>query len=227
MPELKAILWDHDGTLVETEPYWIEAELELAQRFGVHWTEEDALQCVGSPMRESARRLQEAGVDMENEAIIDWLVDRVIELMDEKGIIWMPGIKRLFDECVEAEIKCAVVSNAWRKVVEKTVSYLPEGSVQFMLTGDEMIAAKPDPWPYAHAASMLGVPVENCIAIEDSLAGTLSAEAAGVAVLVVRGVLQVEPGPLRSRVIDLEDITLDRLQHIVDGNQLELVEAVE
>lgn len=225
MPELKAILWDHDGTLVETEPYWIEAELELASKFSIHWTEDDALQCVGSPMRESAKRMQRAGVRMETDAIVEWLVDRVDELMDEKGILWMPGVQEIFAACAEEGIPCAIVSNAWRKVVEKTVSGLPQDVIKFMLTGDEMIVAKPDPWPYAHAAEVLGVKPENCIAVEDSLAGTLSAEAAGIPVIVVKGVLPVPAGKLRSRVIDLSNITLDDFREIVNGKQLELAEA--
>lgn len=227
MPELKAILWDHDGTLVETEPYWIEAELELTTLHGVAWSEEDALKCVGSPMRESAKILQQAGVQMEIDPIVEWLVDRVDRLMDEKGILWMPGVQELFAECAEQNIPCAIVSNAWRKVVEKTISGLPEASqamIKFTLTGDEMIVAKPDPWPFAHAAEVLGVAPENCIAIEDSLPGTLSAEAAGIPVVVVRGHVPVPAGPLRSRVIDLSDITLDRLQDVVNGTRLELAE---
>ena len=227
MPELKAILWDHDGTLVETEPYWIEAELELAAKFHVTWTEEDALNCVGNPMLETGRLLKAAGIKMEPQEIVDWLVDRVDQLMDEKGIRWMPGVQELFAECAEQNIPCAIVSNAWRKVVEKTAAGLPEGVVKFMLTGDEMIVAKPDPWPFAHAAEVLGVAPENCIAIEDSLPGTLSAEAAGIPVLVVRGHAPVPPGKLRSRVIDLSDINLDRLRDIVNGVQLELVEVSE
>ena len=225
MPELKAILWDHDGTLVETEPYWIAAEIELAQRFDVTWTENDALACVGSPMRESARRMQVAGVRMEIDPIVEWLVDRVCEMMDEKGTLWLPGVQELFAECAEQNIPCAVVSNAWRKVVEKTVSGLPEGAVKYILAGDEMIVAKPDPWPYAHAAEVLGVAPENCIAVEDSLAGTLSAEAAGIPVLVVKGVSPVEAGPLRSRVLDLSDVTLDTMRQVVNGVQLELAGA--
>lgn len=227
MPELKAILWDHDGTLVETEPYWIEAELELATIHNITWTEEDALQCVGSPMRESALRLQLAGVQMEIDPIVEWLVDRVDELMDQKGILWMPGVPEIFAACAAEGIPCAIVSNAWRKVVEKTASGLPAGVVKYILAGDEMIVAKPDPWPYAHAAEVLGVAPENCIAIEDSLAGTLSAEAAGIPVLVVRGVQPVPAGPLRSRVIDLSDITLDHLRQIVNGSQLEVAEVTE
>lgn len=227
MPELKAVLWDHDGTLVETEPYWIAAEIELAHQFGVTWTEEDALWCVGSPMRESARRMQAAGISMEIDPIVEWLVDRVIVMMDEHGIHWLPGVQKLFAECAEQNIPCAVVSNAWRKVVEKSVSGLPEGVVKFILAGDEMIVAKPDPWPYAHAADVLGVPPENCIAVEDSLAGTLSAEAAGIPVVVVRGVQPVPAGPDRSRVIDLSDVNLNRLRDIVGGMQIDLAEVSE
>lgn len=227
MPELKAILWDHDGTLVETEPYWIEAELELAAKFDVTWTVEDALNCVGNPMLETGRLLKAAGIKMEPQEIVDWLVDRVDELMDEKGILWMPGVQELFAECAEQNIPCAIVSNAWRKVVEKTASGLPQDVIKFMITGDEMIVAKPDPWPFAHAAEVLGVAPENCIAIEDSLPGTLSAEAAGIPVLVVRGHAPVPAGKLRSRVVDLSDITLDRLRDIVKGTQLELAEVSE
>lgn len=227
MPELKAILWDHDGTLVETEPYWIQAEQELADLYNANWTHEDAIACVGSPMRESARRMQAAGVQMEIDPIVEWLVDRVAVMMDEQGILWLPGVQELFAECAAQNIPCAVVSNAWRKVVEKTVSGLPDGVVKFILAGDEMIVAKPDPWPYAHAADVLGVAHENCIAIEDSLAGTLSAESAGIPVVVVRGVQPVEAGTQRSRVIDLADISLDRLRDIVNGMQLELAEVTE
>lgn len=227
MPELKAILWDHDGTLVETEPYWIEAELELTAKFNVTWTEEDALNCVGNPMLETGRILNEAGVKMEPSAIVDWLVDRVDHLMDEKGNLWMPGVKELFAECAEQNIPCAIVSNAWRKVVEKTVAGLPQDVIKYMITGDEMVVAKPDPWPFAHAAEVLGVAPENCIAIEDSLPGTLSAEAAGIPVLVVQGHAPVPAGKLRSRVIDLADINLDHLRDIVNGVQLELAEVSE
>ena len=224
MPELKAILWDHDGTLVNTEPYWIEAEIELAHKFDVIWTEQNALDLVGGPMLETGRVLNAAGIRMEPSEIVDWLVDRVDELMDEKGILWMPGVQEIFAECAEQNIPCAIVSNAGRKVVGKTASYLPQDVIKFTLTADEMIVAKPDPWPFAHTAKVLGVAPENCVAIEDSLPGTLSAEAAGIPVLVVRGHSPVPAGPLRSRVDDLSEITLDDLRDIVNGKKFELAE---
>lgn len=218
--ELKAVLWDHDGTLVDTEPYWIEAELALTGLFNVPWTEEDAISVVGSPMAESARRMQVAGLPMEIDDIIDDLCARVITLIDEQGIRWMPGVAELFDEIAAAGIRCALVSNAWRSVVEKTAAALPEGVIEFMLTGDEMKYAKPDPWPYRTAAEALGVPVENTIAIEDSVSGTLSAEAAGMSVLVVPSVADVPDVPGRSRASSLADVNLDTLRAIVAGEVL-------
>jgi HAD superfamily hydrolase (TIGR01509 family) len=218
--ELKAVLWDHDGTLVDTEPYWIEAQLELAARYNVQWTEADSLACVGSPMPLSARRMQDAGVPMGNEEIIVWQCERVIQLMDEKGIPWLPGVSEMFAEIAEAGLRCAIVSNAWRMVVEKTASGLPDGVVEFMLAGDEMVHAKPDPWPYRTAAEALGVPVENAVAIEDSLAGTLSAEAAGMPVLVIPSVIDVPEAPGRSRAQSLADVSLDTLRRIVAGEVL-------
>lgn len=220
MAELQAILWDHDGTLVDTEPYWIESELALAAEHGVTWTEADALSVIGSPMQHSARLMQEAGVPMEIDEIIDELCNRVVRLIDEKGIRWLPGVPELFEEIAEAGIRCAIVSNAWRIVVEKAVAVLPEGIVEFVLTGDEMQVAKPDPWPYQTAAEALGVPVENAIAIEDSLSGTLSAEAAGMAVLVVPSVIDVPDSPGRSKATSLADVSLDTLRGIVAGETI-------
>ena len=220
MAELKAVLWDHDGTLVDTEPYWIEVQLELAAIYGVPWTEEDSLASVGSPMPLSARRMQDAGVPMENEEIIIWQCDRVIELMDRKGIPWLPGVPELFDEIAAAGIRCAIVSNAWRSVVEKTATGLPHGAVEFIIAGDEMVHAKPDPWPYRTAAERLGVAVEHAITIEDSLAGTLSAEAAGMPVLVVPSVIEVPDAPGRSKATSLADVSLDTLRAIVAGEVL-------
>lgn len=222
MTELKGIFLDHDGTLVDTEPYWIEAETILPQRYGAAWTYEQSIACVGSPMPVTAQKMQEAGVPLEIEEIIDDLCNQVIDMMDERGIPWLPGVPELFEEIAAARIPCAIVSNAWRSVVEKTTSTLPEGVVQFILTGDEMLHAKPDPWPYAHAAEVLGVDPAHSVAIEDSEAGTLSAEAAGMPVLVVPGVAPVPDAPGRSRTDSLANVNLDMLRAIAGGEVLEL-----
>ena len=220
MAELKAVFFDHDGTLVDTEPYWIEAEILLPARYGVTWTEADSIASVGKPMPVLAQKMREAGVPLTVEEIIDDLVGQVIAMMDERGIPWLPGATELVGALAEAGIPIAVVSNAWRAVVEKTASALPPGAVQFILTGDEMIRAKPDPWPYAHAAEVLGVDPAGQVAVEDSLAGRESAEAAGMRVLVVPGVAPVPDAPARSRTDSLANITVDDLRAIAAGEVL-------
>jgi HAD superfamily hydrolase (TIGR01509 family) len=142
--------------------------------------------------------------------------------MGEQGIFWLPGVQDLFAQLAEAGIPCGIVSNAWRKLIAITVAGLPPGAVKVSVTGDEMLRAKPDPWSYAHAAELLDIPAENIIAIEDSLSGTLSAEAANMHVLVVPSVTEVPAGPGRSRTKSLEGITVDTLRAIVSGHVLEL-----
>lgn len=220
MAELKAVLWDHDGTLVDTEPYWIEAQDELSRKFGATWTHEDSLSCVGTPMTESASRMKKGGVEMEVDDIIEHLVDRVAVMMDERGIPWLPGVQDIFAEMAEQSIPAAIVSNAYRKVVGKSVAGLPDGVVKVFIAGDDMVHAKPHPWPYEHAADLLGVPIENCVVVEDSLAGTLSGEAAGAPVLVVPSMLPVPEHEGRSFAESLEGITLDTLREIADGHVL-------
>ena len=222
MAELNAIFLDHDGTLVDTEPYWLEAERLLPQRFGVDWGEEDSLAFVGEPMPVLAKQLQAAGVPLTVDEIIDDLVGQVVVMMDERGIPWLPGVPELIEDIAANNIPCAVVSNAWRSVVEKTTSQLPEGVVRFILTGDEMLYAKPNPWPYQHAAEMLGVSPKGQVAIEDSLAGTESAEAAGMNVLVVPGVAPVPDAPGRSRTDSLENVNVETLRAIAAGEVLQI-----
>jgi len=220
--ELEAVFLDHDGTLVDTEPYWIEAEMALPRSYGVNWTEADSLPYVGTPMRGLARGMQEAGVPLGIDEIIDHLVSEVVRMIDERGVPWLPGVPELFEDLAREGIPAAVVSNAWRPVVEKTTSLLPTDVVRFVLTGDEMLRAKPDPWPYAYAAEKLGVSPVGQVAIEDSLAGTLSAEAAGMRVLVVPGVAPVPDAPGRSRTDSLANIDVETLRAIAAGEVLTL-----
>lgn len=220
MAELNAIFLDHDGTLVDTEPYWIEAESVLPQRFGADWSEADSIANVGSPMPALAQKMRDAGVPLTIDEIIDDLVNQVVAMIDERGVPWLPGVPELFEVIAAESIPCAIVSNAWRAVVDRTTSKIPEGVVQFTLTGDEMVRAKPDPWPYAHAAEVLGVDPAGQVAIEDSLAGTLSAEAAGMNVLVVPGVAPVPDTPGRSRTDSLMNVNVDTLRTIAAGEVL-------
>src|SRR4051812_50144490 len=81
-----AVLWDMDGTLVDTEPYWIETEFELAERYGGTWTQADALNLVGNDLLHSGRYIREhMGIDLSPEKIVEELLDGVVRRGEGEG----------------------------------------------------------------------------------------------------------------------------------------------
>lgn len=196
-PQPEAVLWDMDGTLVDTEPYWIETEFELAERHGGTWSTEHALELVGNDLIESGRYIREhMGIDLEPAEIVEQLLDGVVARV-EATVPWRPGAVELLAELLEAGVPCGLVTMSYRRFVAPILAQLPEGSFAAVITGDAVNRGKPHPEPYLKAAAELGVAAEDCLAIEDSNTGARSAEAAGCTVLVVPNHVPVLPGERR------------------------------
>jgi HAD superfamily hydrolase (TIGR01509 family) len=182
---LAAVLWDMDGTLVDTEPYWIEVEHALVEEFGGTWTQEDALELVGNDLLVSAAYLRDHGsVDLEPEVIVERLLDGVIERVLDR-VPWQPGAVELLARLNAESVPCALVTMSYQRFVAPVLAALPEGTFTAVVTGDAVTAGKPHPEPYLTAAAILGVDPRACLAIEDSNTGATSAETAGCRVLVV------------------------------------------
>ena len=101
-----AILFDHDGTLVDTEPVWAAAKVALAADFGGTWTEQDTLDCLGLSMQFTLDRLRERGVDLPDEEINERLVAKVHDALAHQPVEFLPGIERFISEvreCVAIE----------------------------------------------------------------------------------------------------------------------------
>ncbi|WP_437438612.1 HAD family hydrolase [Humibacter ginsenosidimutans] len=180
-----AVLFDMDGTLVDTEPYWMQAETELVHAHGGAWTHDDALVLVGSGLWESARVFQEHGVDMPADDIVATLTARVQEQLDADGVPWRPGAKELLRELRDHGIPTALVTMSVRSMAQQIVSHIPFPAFDVLVTGDEVERPKPFPDPYLDAAKLLGVDPHACVAIEDSMNGLASAVAAGTVAIGV------------------------------------------
>ena len=189
-----AILFDHDGTLVDTEPVWAAAKVALAAEFGGTWTEQDTLDCLGLSMQFTLDRLRERGVNLPDEEINNLLVAKVHETLAQQPVEFLPGIERFLAEVREAQIPAAVVTNATTSVARRTANAAPEGTFSVVIGNDETTHPKPDPQPYLLAAERLGVDPTQCVALEDSPSGVRSATAAGMRVIVVPGELEVPEG---------------------------------
>lgn len=217
----KAVLWDMDGTLVDTEPYWMRAEHELVALHGGTWTHEDALSIVGQPLLVSGARLQAAGVPLEPADIVTWLVDRVNAQLREE-VPWRPGVRELLRDLADAGVPCAIVTMSYRSQAEAVAAGAPDGTFALLVTGDEVTHGKPHPEPYLTAAAGLGVAVEDCVAIEDSPVGIASAVASGAHVLGVEAVVPVEARPGLSRARTLAHVDLATLGRLAAGEVLDL-----
>ena len=192
-----AVLWDMDGTLVDTEPYWVEAEYALAARHGGTWSQEHALNLVGNDLIESGRYIREhMGIDLEPSLIVEELLDGVIASV-ERSVPWRPGAVELLASLHDHGVPCALVTMSYRRFVAPILAALPDQTFAEVITGDAVLYGKPHPEPYLKAARGLGVDPADCLAIEDSNTGARSAEAAGCTVLVVPNHVPVLPGDRR------------------------------
>jgi HAD superfamily hydrolase (TIGR01509 family) len=206
-----AVLWDMDGTLCDTEPYWIETEFALAERFGADWSEADSLSLVGNDLLESGRYIQRRmELSLSPEEIVELLLDGVVARI-EQAIPWRPGARELLRSLEEAGVPCALVTMSWQRFVAPVLRQLPPHTFQAVVTGDQVAFGKPHPEPYQTAAAALGVAPGDCVAIEDSNTGAKSAEAAGCTVLVVENHVPVLDGPRRVRRSTLEGLAADDL----------------
>lgn len=209
LPE--AVLWDMDGTLVETEPYWIESEYELVEQYGGTWSHEHALNLVGNDLIVSGRYIREhAGIDLEPSQIVEELLDKVVARI-EKAVPWRPGAVELLTDLREHGVRCALVTMSYRRFVAPVLAALPEGAFEVVVTGDAVTQGKPHPEPYQKAAGILGIDPTQALAIEDSNTGARSAEAAGCLVLVVPNHVPVLPGERRVLVDTLVGLTAKTL----------------
>ena len=212
MSEPRAVLWDMDGTLVETEPYWIEAEFALAEQHGGTWSHEHALELVGNDLIDSARYIRHhMGIVLEPAEIVEQLLDGVIARV-EQAVPWRPGAVELLDALGERGVPCALVTMSYRRFVAPVLAALPPGAFSAIVTGDAVSQGKPHPEPYLKAASQLGLHPSECLAIEDSNTGARSAEAAGCTVLVVPNHVPVLDGDRRIFVESLAGLAPETLR---------------
>jgi len=180
-----AVLWDMDGTLVDTEPYWMAAEHALVEAHGGVWTDEHAHQLVGNDLMVSAEYLRaHSPIDLTPLDVVRELLASVVASVNEH-VPWRPGARELLESLVAQRVPCALVTMSWESLATAVVSNLPHGSFAAVVTGDVVLHGKPHPEPYLMAARMLGVDIGACVAIEDSPPGVASAVAAGIPTIAV------------------------------------------
>ncbi len=168
-----------DGTLVDTEPYWMAAETSLVESFGGTWTTDQALHLVGFGLDDAARVLQAAGVAMAVPEIVAFLTDEVMRQLREQGVPFRPGAQELLRGLRDSGIPTALVTMSMSRMAREVVDLIDFPAFDLVIGGDDVERPKPFPDPYLQACSLLGVAPGETVALEDSPNGARSAVAAG------------------------------------------------
>ncbi|MEJ2871545.1 HAD family phosphatase [Actinomycetospora sp. OC33-EN08] len=221
MPDLAAVLWDMDGTLVDSEGLWSITMAELAVHLGGELSAATREELTGSSLRRTASTvLREVGLP-DDEAAVDaagrWLVGRTHEVFS-RGLPWRPGAREALAAVRASGVATALVTSTYRKLTEVALDTIGREWFDVTVCGDEVSATKPDPAPYRRACELLGVDPEASVAVEDSPTGTASAAAAGTTVLVVPAGPAVPPGERRVFRDSLEGLTVSDVRLLLSAN---------
>ena len=212
---LRGALFDMDGLLIDSEPVWTIAEIELAERYGGVWDDDIKAQCIGTAMPVSVpRMLRYFGLaDPAPEQVADaynFLTDRMVTLFADAAVP-RPGALELVDALRDLGIPTALVSSSYRVLVDAALKSIGVERFDCTIAGDEVAHRKPHPEPYLSAAAALGVLPGDCVVFEDAPSGIASAEAAGCLAIGIPGHAPLTATADRPLFDSLADIDLDWL----------------
>ncbi len=210
-----AVLFDMDGTLIDSEKLWTISMDDYAAFRGGALSESARASMVGSNMNRSMNLLlTDLGLATGSDdvaAAADWVAGRTAELF-ATGLTWRPGAQELLHAVRAAGVPTALVTSTIRSLAEIALDTLDRENFGVTVCGDEVDGRnKPDPEPYAKAARLLGVDAARTVAVEDSPSGLASAEGAGCLVLAVPCEVPLEAGERRVLRSSLEGVDLDDL----------------
>lgn len=185
-----AVLFDMDGTLIDSEHLWLTAEIQVMDALGGRWTSEDQSHCLGGPLERVADyMIERSGTSASQTDVGRMLLSSMEVILSEAPLVWRPGARELLAETMDLGIPRALVTASWQVLVNALADRMREemGGEPFtaVVAGDHTRNSKPHPEPYLMAAAALDASPVSSLALEDSPTGVQSARDAGCAVVAI------------------------------------------
>jgi len=208
---MSAILFDMDGTLIDSEPLWLQTEIEIMAELGYKWDAQDQINCLGGPRERTEKYMQERSKNIKPYGYFGERLDKVMEHKLATELELIPNALELIAQCVAANIKIALVTASSGKLMNSVLKRFPQGVFDATVSRDDVVKSKPDPEPYLLAAKLLGVDIANCLVLEDSLTGAESGLRSGAQVIGIPHLIEMPDDPNLRVVKSLSDIDLPKL----------------
>jgi HAD superfamily hydrolase (TIGR01509 family) len=214
---MQAVLFDMDGTLVDSEKLWDISLAALYEQLGGVMTPEVRASMVGGSAQDTIHTVYtDLGLELNPVAMADsirWLHDYTAELFDN-GLPWCDGAQELLEALAAEGTPMALVTNTQRALTDRALNSIGRQYFSATVCGDEVPRGKPAPDAYLRAATLLDLSPSTCLAIEDSVTGTAAAEGAGCPVLVVPNDVAVPRGPRRRHISSLKEVAVGDLYQV-------------
>ena len=184
---VRAAVFDMDGLMIDSEPYWRQAQLELFAKIGVPISAQDAIDTTGIRIDQVVNMYFERTPwdCMSCQQVCDNILERVIDLVREHKPV-MPGLFQALELCKQQGLKLALASSSPMTLIAATVDALElTDAFEATLSAEDLRYGKPHPEVYLNACDALDVPPQECVAMEDSFTGLLAAKAAQMKTIVI------------------------------------------
>ena len=214
------MLFDMDGTLVDTDEHWHGAEVETFDHYGVAWTDADHAALLGVPVVPATTyMIDKLGGGMTFEEVSTRMMDNLIARLHANEIAWRPGAVELLDRLQRDGIITALVTASKMPLVEGVFHDVHALGFDTVVTGDDVAVTKPDPAPYLLALQRLGLTAGRAVACEDSGTGVRAARSAGLTVVAVPHLVPIEPEPGVVIVAGLDEVDLPFLHTLATDDE--------
>jgi HAD superfamily hydrolase (TIGR01509 family) len=210
----EAVFFDMDGLMVDSEPEWLQSEIEVTAAFGYSWLEEDQVACLGGPLTKVGQYMYDkCGQKQSPEFFTQTLIDTQVARM-RGNTPTMPGAIELVRELQLHGVKTALVSASPRNIVDAVLDNLAHDLFPFSISSDDVAVTKPDPECYLKAASMSGSEISNCLVLEDSITGMTAAKASGAYLIAVPHLVSVAESERVRTIKSLEQLSYSKLSQL-------------
>ena len=208
---MSAILFDMDGTIIDSEPLWLQAEIEVMAELGCHWDEQDQINCLGGPMERTEKYMQDRSGNVKPYGYFGQRLNEVMKLKFVKDLELMPNALELITKSKQAGLKTALVTASGRELMNSALTRFPENSFDNAISRDDVTNSKPHPEPYLMAAKRLEVKIEECLVLEDSMTGVRAGLDSGAQVVAISHIISIANEKNLRVISSLSEITFKQL----------------